>query len=114
MEEWKKSTGQGGVCVKGLQFESWNSKAFQKQEKPLSDVIVDYAFGLLLASSMYTRTKTGLLLHRKDARLILANNIKINRFFFDAIISEMARSGLARNGNHGIYLIDRRHSGGER
>jgi hypothetical protein len=94
--------------VKRQQSESRNGNAFRGQEKPLGDVVVDYAYGLLLASRMYTRTKAGLLMHRKEARLILANNIKINRFFFDAIVSEMARNGLARNGNHGIYLAYRR------
>lgn len=97
--------------MKRLQSESRNGNEFHGQGKLLGDVIVDYAYGLLLASKMYTRTNAGLLLHRKDARLILANNIKINRFFFDAIVSEMARNGLAMNGNHGIYIIERRRSG---
>ncbi len=76
-------------------------------KRPLGELIVEYAYGILLSSRMYKRTRTGFLLHRKDARLILANNIKINRQLFDVILSEMVRKGFAKKGNQGIYLKEK-------
>lgn len=73
----------------------------------LEKFFIDHAYKLLLTSRKYKRTKYGYLMHRKDARLILANNIKINRPFFDVILSEMVRQGLVRKGNQGVYLRDR-------
>jgi hypothetical protein len=73
----------------------------------LEDLLLEYAYELLLTSRKYKRTKSGYLMHRKDARLILANNIKINRFFFDAIIMELKRQRAVRISNQGVYLIRR-------
>lgn len=79
----------------------------ENPSKSLENILIGYAYELLLASRKYKRTKSGYLIHRKDARLILANKIKINRFFFNAIISEMRRQGIVKAGNQGIYLVEK-------
>jgi len=74
--------------------------------KSLETILLEYAYELLLTSRKYKRTKTGYLMHRSDARSILANKIKINRIFFDAIISELGRQGIVKVSNQGIYLVE--------
>ena len=93
--------------MKSLHSESSNVCASNNADKSLGEMIVDYAYTLLLSSRLFIGTKSGYLMHRKDARLILANNIKINRFFFEAIVSEMRRQGIIKTGNQGIYLKKR-------
>ena len=94
--------------MKSPHSESGNGCVSNNADKSLGDMIVDYAYALLLSSRLFIGTKSGYLMHRKDARLILANNIKVNRYFFDAIISELINRGLVKNSNKGLYIKNRR------
>lgn len=79
-----------------------------KTAPSLEDILIEHAYDVLITSRKYKRTKTGFLMHRRDARLILANNIKINRFFYEVIMAVMINRGFAKHSNQGIYLKDRR------
>lgn len=73
-----------------------------------SEYILECAYRLLFSTSTSIRTGNGILIDRKTARLILSNGIRINRNAFNLIVSEMERNGLVKNGNHGIYIRDRK------
>lgn len=73
----------------------------------LNEYFIEIAYLLFISSKNIKRTRNGNLLHRKDARFILANKIRIDRTAFDILISEMENTGLLRNRNKGIYIISR-------
>lgn len=72
----------------------------------LCQYFTELAYRLLSSSKTGKRTRNGILIHRKTARLILANGIRIDRNAFCMIISEMVARGLVRNKNQGIYLSE--------
>ena len=74
----------------------------------LSEYIAEYAYRLLFSSKTGKRTRNGILIHRKTARLILANGIRIDRNAFGILISEMIIKGLVKNRNQGIYLLEKK------
>jgi hypothetical protein len=76
----------------------------ENDKKLLETFIVNNAHEAFISSELHKRTKRGILLHRKDARMILANNIKVNRPFFGIIIAEMEKKGLVEQNNQGIYI----------
>ncbi len=73
----------------------------------LGTFIINIAHDKLISSQMHMRTRRGNLIQRKDAHLILANKIKVNRLFFDLIIAEMEKKGIVELNNQGIYIKEK-------
>jgi hypothetical protein len=75
----------------------------------LSNYILGYVYSLLNTYDRGKRSESGLFISRKHARLIVANKLKVDRFLFDIIVSEMQKKGFLENRSRGIFIKRQQH-----
>ena len=75
------------------------------KEPSISNHIIKNSYCLMSSYGLRKKKKNANFISRKDARKLIANNIKIDKNAFNILISDMQKIGLVKNGNRGIYLF---------